>query len=184
MRWTRRGFPVLCVLIPVVLAACSAPSGAGPTQVTRTSPSTVGGSEVTRPQALREARLAYEGYLSTAAAVAADKGKNPDRLRVYLTARAVESELDGLKEIAGHGWTVKGESRLRGFKIQSFDSRTGVLTAYACVDLTRARIVDSAAKDVTPAGRANLQTSLPRFVRVGSSMKLDENGTWSGKSIC
>jgi hypothetical protein len=77
-----------------------------------------------------------------------------------------------------------GPTRLKKFVLREVDLRTGGVTAYACVDLSKVKVLNAKGKDVTPAERANRQTSVPVFEWRDGRLLLAKDESWSGESIC
>jgi hypothetical protein len=131
-----------------------------------------------------QARIVYERYLK-AVEEASEKGVSRyDLLKSLATPKAYAAEVKSLEAQRVKGIHTSGPSNLIKFQIQSVDVASGHVVAYACVDLSKVKVLQASGTDVTPASRPNRQTSLPSFQTSGGILKLDVNGSWSGESIC
>jgi hypothetical protein len=123
-------------------------------------------------------------YLADLQTISEEGNKGYERLRPYLSAAAYSTEARSFDELRSLGLHTVGKTRLVKFTPQHVDLRGGTLTAYACVDLSGVRLLSGEGKDVTPRTRPDRQTFLPSFANHGEGLVLEENGTWSGESIC
>jgi hypothetical protein len=130
------------------------------------------------------AKRLYEQYLDVTDKISGDGGDGIGRLRPLVSPAEFRVERDGFLRLKQKGIRVAGESVLVKFVLQSADLSTGSVSAYACVDLKKARVLNNAGEDVTPAGRVDRQTSIARFRWSGGKLVLNEDGSWSGESIC
>jgi hypothetical protein len=166
-------------LLCAALASCQAT----PTRV----PTTEGpaSSAAANKQTLEDsAKDVYRRYLLAVQQISEDGNTGFASLRPLLTGKAYKNEVAAFEDLKTRGLRTQGAARLIKFQTQTASSELKRVVAYACVDLSRVRVRSQAGKDVTPSSRPNRQTSLATFVTVNGSMRLDENGTWSGESIC
>jgi len=133
---------------------------------------------------MSKAEGVYKRYLADLRKVSEDRNKGYERMRAYLSPAAFSAEAQSFDALSKKGLHTVGPSELSKFTPQTVDVQRGTVTAYACVDLTAVRLIDRAGKDITPLSRPNQQTFLPSFVLSGGKMLLEENGTWSGDSVC
>jgi hypothetical protein len=131
-----------------------------------------------------EAQRRYVSYLSAVDSVSEAGGVGLERLGTYVTEKQLVEERAGAKYLKDHRLRVVGNTELLRFRLQSADVLTGAVSAYACVDFRKARVLDKAGKDVTPIGRTDRQTSIARFVWQDGGLVVSENKAWSGQSIC
>ncbi|QEO14964.1 hypothetical protein FLP10_11450 [Agromyces intestinalis] len=135
-------------------------------------------------EALVAAAAAYDRYLESYSAIAADGGAEPERIREHLTdeygAQLVE-EFKGMQEVGVH---TTGQVTASGYRIQEYAHNSEKITVYACQDVSSTRVIDVDGGDITPTDR---ETSVPlvlEFVAVGSGVLLDGSTRWDGDSFC
>jgi hypothetical protein len=141
-------------------------------------------TSVPKQALLSSARRIYSRYLDAVAQVSGSGGEDVTILRPLLTDDALKDEVASFADLRARGIHTEGEVRLVEFQPQKVSAASGRVVAYACVDLAEVRVRDESGKDVTPRSRPNRQTSLATFVTSGGVLRLDENGSWSGESIC
>jgi hypothetical protein len=147
-------------------------------------PSAVNAPSEQADQLVQRARKLYVDYLLATQTVAEKGAVTFDRLKPLLSSAAYKAEIDAFKSQENRGIRTAGPSRLMRFRAQRVDARLGEVVAYACVDVSKVRVVNKAGKDVTPTSRPDRQTLLPSFRTERGRLVLEENGTWSGDSIC
>lgn len=139
-------------------------------------------------EALAAAEEAYAGYLAASDAVLADGGANPERTYEYLTETMQLQQAESLKLYTDSGWHSTGTSSFDRFDLQQFldyGADGAEVTAYACLDVSKARILDEAGADVTPSDRPDRLPVELAFVAEGSAeMKIDRSDLWSGDDFC
>ena len=135
-------------------------------------------------QLVQRARKLYVEYLLATQTIAEKGAGNFGRLRPLLSSKAYKAEIDAFQSQKDRGIRTTGPSQLLRFQAQRVEARNGKLVAYACIDVSKVRVVNKSGKDITPASRPDKQTLLPSFETEGGRLVLRENGTWSGASIC
>jgi hypothetical protein len=163
------------------LAGCSADS---PKDLGTIEPTSASVGPEQSEQFVQRARKLYSDYLAVTQQIAEKGSKDFRRLRPLLSSKAYETEVNAFKSQEARGLRTTGPSELIRFRAQNVEERAGVIVAYACIDVSKVRVVDKSGKDVTPASRPDRQTFLPSFVTEDGRLVLGENGTWSGASIC
>lgn len=133
---------------------------------------------------LGAAKSVYLQYLAVSDQISEDGGRGVEKLAPYVSATDLVREKQSALYLQAHGLKIVGASRLLKFEAQSLRTASGRVTAYACVDFSQTKVLNRVGKDVTPPSRADRQTSVAEFVRVGSRLVLNENKPWSGESIC
>jgi hypothetical protein len=171
------------VVMAVCLLSCSGCQSSG--GVTPTSaPATTAAREISEPSAVNEAKRVYLNYLKVSDRISENGGRGVEELAAYVSASDLARERKSAGYLQEHGLRIVGTSRLLKFAAQRVDSASRRATAYACVDFSRTKVLDKAGKDVTPRDRADRQTTVAEFVRIGDRFVVNENKPWSGKSIC
>lgn len=165
----------------MALCSCGSPV---PERIASASPSAQRPVFSSGEEALAEARATYAEYLRVGQAVSEDGGRDVDRFTSVLTPTALAEEEKGAELLRDRKLTTVGPSKLVAFKLERADLVDGSVRAYACVDLSKVRVITAGGRDVTPASRPNLQTSRPSFVWQAGALKLKADETWSGSSIC
>jgi hypothetical protein len=181
------GWSAVVAMASVLLLAGCTGEGEGVPSVSRS-----GMGESTKPsarfasqsEAAGAARKLYEEYLAASRRVSEQGGRGVSQLKPLVTPGDYSDELAGAKALATRHVVAKGPTKLIRFRLQRADLESGALTAYACVDLSKVRVLDARGTDVTPPGRPDRQTSLVKFDWFESHLAIARNGTWSGQSIC
>jgi hypothetical protein len=120
-------------------------------------------------EALELAVAAYQKYLDVAAEIAADGGRDPERIEPYVTSEQYENELAGFSRMRDSRVTQRGESLL--FRPSAQTVRVDSVTFSVCWDRSALRQFDDDGNDVTrPEAQmitANLvETTMERGVLV------------------
>lgn len=134
--------------------------------------------------AAAEAEATYRKYAAASDSVAADGGVALDRISRYVTAAELKDEEAGARYLREHSLRITGTATLVTFQIRSANLVTGEITAYACTDVSKSRVINKSGSDVTPPNRKDRQTSLARFVWQGDRLLLDKTSPWSGSPLC
>ena len=171
----------MAVLLATALAGCAGESRPTFSPTPSTSSSPIFSSTASAEAA---AKSLYKRYLSLSQSLAESGGRDFGQMSSILTARALQAEKADAAVLVSKDLRTVGPTSLRAFKLQRADLKTGVVIAYACVDLAKVKVIDASGKDITPKSRPTRQTSLPSFVSRDGELLLDINGTWSGKSVC
>ncbi len=167
----------MAVILAVSACQSSAPS---PTRSAHPVP-----ASITSKAALTlQARTVYERYLHAVEKVSEKGMTRYDLLQPLATPKAYAAEVKSFNTQRAKGIHTTGPSNLVRFQAQSVDVVSGHVVAYACVDLSEVKVLDTSGADVTPASRPTRQTSLPSFETSDGVLKLDVNGSWYGESIC
>ena len=179
---TRAAF--IAVATVTLLAGCQGAElpPVSPTPVTTQSTATTRFSSKT--EALTEAKRVYERYLVISDEISSDGGEGADRVAPYVTPEEFKQEQRGISYLKDKRVRVVGTTELMKFELESVNLRSGEINAYACVDISHARVRSSTGKDITPKSRQDRQTTVTRFVWQDDRLLLNENGVWSGDSIC
>ncbi len=129
-------------------------------------------------------RAVYVRYAAASDAILQAGGSDASSIRPYVTPAEYSREVAGFKALAKQEWRLTGHTTVGPVRIRSADLNTGLVTAYVCVDNSHSKIIDSDGRDVTPKDRPASQTTLARLVWRSGDLLIDENGPWSGQSIC
>ncbi len=170
-----------------LLCGCT-PAAPTPTP-TRTPAATHSPVFASDADALKAATDAYAAYLKMSDTIAHDGGKDPERIKPFVTAAWYEVQLKDLNTLHAKGYKAVGDSEfdkptLRNSSTDvSGRARVGV---YLCVDVSKVRLVNSAGADVTPATRHDRLPLQVEFQANASSSKLliDKSEVWTGKNFC
>ena len=164
-----------------LLNSCALPS---PVEDRPTAHATSSGRFRSAAQALAEARSTYVAYLRASRVAWSSDGLDMEALEPFGTDDQIQRESMSLKQAAKRGLHLSGKIDLRAFGLQKVNLKSGEVSAYACVDQSHARVRNKKGEDVTPRGRAVQRTNLVAFVYQRGALRLQENGRWSGSSIC
>jgi hypothetical protein len=137
-----------------------------------------------KTELLERAQQVYSAYLREVQSVSEKRNRGVTALRPLLSPDAYDAEVASFETLDARGIHTVGETELVAFKAQSVDVERQRVSAYACVDLSEVHVLNESGRDVTPGARPDRQTSLPSFAMHEGRMVIEENGTWSGASIC
>jgi hypothetical protein len=173
------------LLIAASLGGCTPP----PRHVIPTSEPSVKPVFKSDAEALAAAEKAFKGYLATSDLIVNDGGRDPYRIRPWVTKKWLPSELKPYKSVAESGRRLVGTSSFSHFALQQYQSDDGdvVIEAYACDEVEGIRVVDATGKDVTPSDR---QESVPlelEFVNSSAQSRnliVNRSRIWSGTDYC
>jgi hypothetical protein len=140
-------------------------------------------------EALAAAEAAYAAYLEVANAVAKEGGAQPERFADVTTAEWLEKEISSAEALQATGNVQVGDVTFAAFSLQYADvhGETAELGAYACLDLTEARFVDSAGTDVTSGDRdpvVPIEVLLVSGPINPSHLVIASNEPWTGQDFC
>jgi hypothetical protein len=179
---------VAALLLAATLAAltgCSAPEVQPPEAGTSASPSAtpVFASD---EEALAAAEEAYTEYLRMSDRIAADGGRQPERIREYVDGDALEQELETFRNFATRGLVGKGNTAYKSFTLQQSDNLVGHVRAYVCLDISAVDAVDDDGSSVLPKDR---KVNVPLEVALSfdpsrERLVITESAPWSGDDFC
>lgn len=126
-------------------------------------------------EALAAAEEVYREYF----AVANGGGTSADieTLRPYVSESWLQVELDGRRDFEARGVRVEGQPNLLWMRLQQHEA--GGVKAYVCLDLSPARLLDSAGLDVTPEDRGQEALLLVTLVQFEHDLVIDGSALWS-----
>lgn len=136
--------------------------------------------------ALKAATDAYAAYLKMSDTIAHDGGKDPDRIKPYVTAAWAKKEIAAFDKFAGRGLHQVGNSKFDHVSLQAYQN--GAVSIYVCSDVSMTRILDSNGKDVVPTNRRERFPLTATFVGAsasqGNTLALEKYEPWSGQDFC
>jgi hypothetical protein len=167
-------------LIVITLAGCATPASPPLTPSATRSPVFASDEE-----ALKAATDAYAAYLAMSDTIAQEGGKDPERIKDYVTASQYEIQAKDLADFRAHGYFAQGSSKFDSLKLQQ--RAATVVGIYVCVDVTGVRLLDARGVDATPTTRPNrlpMEVQLTSSVAHGERLLIDTSKVWSGKNFC
>jgi hypothetical protein len=166
------------------LSACSAPAeppAAGPSPTTAATPIFASDEE-----ALAAAEEAYSEYLRMSDEIASDGGKDPERLREYVSGDALQQDLETFESFANRALTGQGRTAYQSMELQQADLGEGRLRVYVCLDVSAADVVDSSGETVVDSDRPQVIPLEVAFERdpAADRLMITESAPWSGGDYC
>lgn len=186
MRIPRKAIGVaLAVVATLALAGCVQPS---PHVIPTSEPSSAPIFK-SDADALAAAKKAYLAYLAVSDEVLVDGGKNPARMLNVVSPEELKIETPGFSEFMTKGWHSTGGTQIARLKLQGYypASRTGIVVVYACIDVSKVDVVDSAGRSVVSPSRPTkqeFQTTFDTRSRNSKDLILASEIPWKGKSLC
>lgn len=170
----------IAALLAMPLAACS------PTQPTLSPTPTPVHTPLfaSDAEALKAATDAYAAYQRASDEIAHDGGRDPDRIKRYVTSDQLERELKGFKAFSDKNRHTSGASTFDSATLARVDQSDNEVEVYLCQDIGATRVLDHNNLDVTPKERP---TRLPMDLvfREGQHfLLLARSEVWSGKDFC
>ncbi|GAB3610517.1 hypothetical protein GCM10027414_26430 [Humibacter ginsengiterrae] len=178
----RRRMPAAAIaaLLAMPLAACS------PTQPTPSPTPTAPHTPLfaSDAEALKAATDAYAAYQHVSNTIANDGGKDPDRIRSYVTADQLPRELKGFEAFSANHRRTTGSGTFDSARLGSYDRSRGAIELFLCQDTTGTRVLDQNGQDVTPADRP-ARLPMDVFLQAqGQKLLVARSEVWSGKDFC
>lgn len=95
----------------------------------------------------------------------------------YLTASALQGELDTTRYLSENGLRLEGASVILSFTGVASDlvSATASVEASVCLDVTAVRVLDASGTDVTPSDRVNVLELDVKFVEADDHLLISES---------
>lgn len=187
MRVLRRvGAAAVAVAFAALLCGC-APQIPPPPPKSSPSSSPVFASD---EEALAAATKAYAAYLKVSDQIAQDGGVEPARIAEYVTSDWLPNEIADFDELAHSGRRQVGFTKFDGMKLQEVvqrSAKSASVRAYACLDLSEAKLEDASGKNVTPSDldlRASFEVNFLSSAPDPSVLVLAGSEPWSGTDIC
>jgi hypothetical protein len=141
-------------------------------------------------EALAAATEAYEAYISTADQIVRDGGEDPTRIRDYVSDDLAESEIESYALLKERNLRGVGESSYSDFSLQrvsSDSSRSDVVTAYVCSDLSATDVLDESGQSVVALERQDRRPFELTFdvAEAGPPALVVASVTvWNGGGVC
>lgn len=178
---------VLSCALLLGTAACASPDGDAP-RASTTAPSAAATDEpifASDEEALAAAVEAYEAYSEMSALISAEGGKDPDRIRPYVSKEIAPGYITEFESIAEAEIRSSGEARIFGAKLA--EHSPSAVSAYLCRDYSDVRILDSEGNDITSPDRPTLSATLAWFEPADENSKtliLTGSEEWDDNSFC
>lgn len=133
-------------------------------------------------EALAAAEEVYREYKSTAAEILAEGGKEPDRIRDYVTGQFLDESLDSFATARSNDWRTIGDVLVKDFALEFYDSSSSgpeVIAALSCEDVSAVDVVDAAGSSVVREDRPALSTFSVIFDLSDGDLKISSRTIWS-----
>jgi hypothetical protein len=141
-------------------------------------------------EALRAATDAFAAYLKVSSQIGAEGGRDPERIKPFVSTSWYVNELASARSFAKTGNTVEGLSAFDNVSLQQASRLEGTgadVTIYLCSDVSGTRLLDAHGVDVTPADREDRAPFEVEFVTPKdhrAALVLERNTPWTGPGIC
>jgi hypothetical protein len=185
VRW--RGAPALAATgLALVLVGCAGAAAPTPTPSSGETPAPI---FVSDEQALEAATVAYEAYRAKSAEIASDGGVNGERIQPFVSETFLATVLDEYSALQSEGLRLVGTTSIDTISLASSSAhdRIATVSIYLCRDVSQARAVNSAGKDVTPVNRDDrvpLQAFLVSGMDDPADLVVDGVEQWTGSDFC
>ena len=176
----------LTLVVAVMLGACTQPT---PKPIP-SAPSVVEPVFASDAEALAAAEAGYLAYQNMWSTVAQAGGSDPDRILPFVSPKFHDETLAELQKFLDRSVHSSGSLSFRDMNLQNYkDLSVGnaEVVAYACIDFSLARILDSDGADITPADRAEILPAQITMVSDPDSPQLLVYGgdeKWAGEDFC
>jgi len=142
-------------------------------------------------EALAAAEQAYAAYFRASDSILNDGGADPERLQAFASEEMYQLQLGGYREAQLAGLRSVGATVVDSIILQSYDASSsdgeGIVTVYACVDVTNVDLVDATGNSVVSASRPN-RTSVEAVFDLSSQdsghLVLASEEQWAGRERC
>ncbi len=168
----------LAALLAVALAACTS-SSPHPTPTRTAAHTPLFASD---DEALQAATKAYAAYLKMSDTISHDGGKNPERIRAYVTDSELRKLVSDFKQLEQKGAHTDGYSKFSDLRIGHYDNYR--LQVYLCSDVSDVRLLDASDRDITPPDRTDVLPLTITFVGAKSNLRIAESVKWLGEDFC
>jgi hypothetical protein len=173
---------VVAMSAALLLAGCAGTSAPAVKSATPTPTSSARFAD--EAAAVQAFRALYEKYIVASDSVFHDGGRNPERLKPYLSPKLYSEDEATFDDLRATGRRSVGDARLTQAKPQRVEPTAGGGTIYICLDQSKVRVLDKAGKDITPASRPPTQSLVVGFASEGQDLRIASSESWSGSSIC
>jgi hypothetical protein len=182
--------PPSLAVFAVTLLGLTACLGSDPTLVPDPEPTTtpVFASD---EEALAAAEEAYAAYFEVSDAILNEGGIGPERLQVVASSSMYQIQLAGYNQareggLRSIGFTVVDSVGLQHYDTMSVDGK-GIVTVYACIDVSSVDLVDATGASVVSPLRPN-RTSVEATFDIDpespNRIVLSAEEPWDGSSVC
>lgn len=173
------------VALALGLAGCSQPD---PHVIPQSEPS-VKPVFASDADALAAAKAAYLAYLKVSGEVIDDGGVDPKRVLSVVTQSEYRVEAAEFRQFRANHWHGTGQIEVSSISLQGYFPAhdKGIVSAYLCLDLSQADVVNSDGYSVVSQSRPSAQAIQAEFDLVRSTpakLKLATNEPWAGGGIC
>ncbi|WP_439901192.1 hypothetical protein [Microbacterium azadirachtae] len=167
----RFGIATAVVAVSVGLAGCTPATAPKPT------PTPLFASKA---EAFKAAERVYRDYVDAENALqSGDNSANPEQ---YLTGQALSRDVQSKRESKASGKRVDGAAEVVKFAGTAGDAKRGTVSAAACLDISKTRIINARGEDVTPTSRPTPFSLAVEFVPERGELKI--TGMTPGSEAC
>jgi len=182
MRLAKLAVPIIAA---VVLSGCA--PDAPP--IVPTSAPTIRPVFASDEEALAAAKTAYTEHLMASDEVAHDGGRGLERLAARETPSELARDQKSFAPMRDAKQHVSGLSSFSSFRLQRAELQSNskeLVIAYACLDVSKTRLLDQSNRDITPDGVdvIPLQLTFESATTGSTFLLLDGSTTWSGSDFC
>lgn len=149
------------MLVLLAFAATTLPALSACTPTPEPTPTAAFASE---EEAFAAAEEVYREYNDAVNAQREDEGNgNPQK---YLTALALESDIDATRILEDNGVHIEGQGKVASFSglDSNLSATPATMSAHVCLDVGATRVIDEQGNDRTPLTRADLVALDVKFV--------------------
>ncbi|WP_460569709.1 hypothetical protein [Humibacter soli] len=168
----------LALLTAAALAGCATPEPS-PTPTTRATSAPLFASDA---EALAAATKAYAAYLKVSDEISHDGGRNPERIKPYVTKAEYANESASFTSLAEKTWHAAGTTSFDKLTLAKVGPRS--IDAYVCVDVSKVRLLDPSNADVTPQSTSERQPIDLGFDSVDGVLRVSRSRVWESTGYC
>lgn len=143
----------------------------------------------TPEEALAAAEAAYAKYQAMSNLIAAEGGKDPERIAPFVTEEYLSEELKASAVYEMYDVRAQGDATFDSMRLQQYFKESAgytVVVVYVCLDVSSVRIIDLAGVDVTPkrADRILLEVGFEARGPEPTEMLLYKSSIWDETVPC
>ena len=139
-------------------------------------------------EALAAAEEAYREYLRVSDAIATDGGRDVERLEGLVTEELLGEEIENYAVYLDRGISVSGVTIFDVYELQQLVDNgdgSGLITLYACTDISQTKVLNAEGEDVTPNRKLILPVEIEIIVSdTKPKMLVQSTSQWSGENFC
>ncbi len=133
-------------------------------------------------EALAAAEEVYREYKAAVAEILAESGRDPDRIREYVTGQFLDESLESFATARANGWRTIGEVLVEDFALEFYDSTSSgpeVIAALSCEDVSHVDVVDANGSSIVRDDRPPRSTFSVIFDLADGGLKISSRTIWS-----